>query len=70
MLITLWGQSPLIVLQTYSFEFIVELLTEKEMNFISEEGRLLQVTAGIRVSSGRKSAGGSESDLDTVMTPL
>ena len=70
MLITLWGQSPLIVLQTYSFEFKVELLTEKEMNFISEEGRLLQVTAGIRVSLGRKSAGGSESDLDTVMTPL
>ena len=34
------------------------------MNFVSEEGRLLQVTAG------RKSAGGSESDLDTVMTPL
>ena len=40
------------------------------MNFVSEEGRLLQVTAGIRVSSARKSAGGSESDLDTVMTPL
>ena len=43
---------------------------KKEMNFVSEEGRLLQVTAGIRVSTGRKSAGGSESDLDTVMTPL
>ena len=34
----------------------------------SDEGRLFQVTAGIKVSSGRKSADGEE--VDTIMTPL
>lgn len=35
-----------------------------------EEGRLLQVTAGVKVGSSRKSADGTENDLDTIMTPL
>lgn len=39
-------------------------------SWISDEGRLLQVTAGIKVGSGRKSADGTERELDTIMTPL
>ena len=37
---------------------------------ISDEGRLLQVMAGIKVGSGRKSADVTENQLDTIMTPL
>ena len=35
-----------------------------------EDGRLLQVTAGVKVGSNRKSAGGTENELDTILTPL
>lgn len=40
------------------------------MPLISDEGRLLQVTAGIKAGSGRKSADVTENELDTIMTPL
>lgn len=35
-----------------------------------EEGRLLQVTAGIKVGSRRKSVDGTENGMDTIITPL
>ena len=38
--------------------------------FISEEGRLLQVTAGIKVGSLKRSADNTEPEVETMMTPL
>lgn len=42
---------------------------ENMISFL-EEGRLLQVTAGIKVGSRRKSVDGTENGLDTIITPL
>lgn len=67
--IRITGDDHLEFTQGRPFGFEVECVTA-DGEPTNEEGRLLQVTAGIRVSSGRKSAGGSESDLDTVMTPF
>jgi len=42
---------------------------ENMISFL-EEGRLLQVTAGIKVGSRRKSVDGTENGMDTIITPL
>lgn len=42
---------------------------ENMISFL-EEGRLLQVTAGIKVGSHRKAVDGIEYELDTIITPL
>lgn len=39
-------------------------------HLISEEGRSLQVTAGIKVGSLKRSADSTEPELETMMTPL
>ena len=42
----------------------------KLYHFISEEGRSLQVTAGIKVGSLKRSADCTEAEVETMMTPL
>lgn len=61
------GDENVEVVQGRPFGFEVECVTA-DGELRQDEGRLFQVTAGIKVSSGRKSADGEE--VDTVMTPF
>lgn len=63
------GDDHVEFMQGRPFGFEVECVTA-DGEPTNEDGRLLQVTAGIKITSGRKSAGGTESDFDTLMTPF
>ncbi|KAL9971302.1 hypothetical protein ACROYT_G023811 [Oculina patagonica] len=63
------GDEHIEFMQGRPFGFEVECVTA-DGEPTQEEGRLLQVTAGIKVGSGRKSADGTEKELDTIMTPF
>lgn len=63
------GDEYMEFIQGRPFGFEVECVTA-DGEPTQDEGRLLQVTAGIKVGSGRKSADGTERELDTIMTPF
>jgi len=63
------GDEHMEFIQGRPFGFEVECVTA-DGEPTQDEGRLLQVTAGIKVGSGKKSADGAENELDTIMTPF